>query len=201
MNAPFSRTFADLLFEQAERYDDAAAVISGDRVISYAELARRSGHIAAGLRDLGVRRGDRVGLLINNRFEWLEAFFGATILGAVVVAFSTWSKRDELDWQLHDADVRVLITLDRFGEQNFAADLHALIPEAGAGAPWRSAAFPPLQEIVLLGENEDIVFKSYCKLAGAEAIGRLPPGKGRAPWTMRSLFIHPGRAAGRNRCR
>ncbi len=178
MNAPFSRTLADLLFEQAERYGNAAAVISGDRVISYAELAHRSGHIAAGLRDLGVRRGDRVGLLINNRSEWLEAFFGATILGAVVVAFSTWSTRDELDWLLGDSAVRVLITLDRFGDQNFAADLQVLVPEAGAGAPWRSATYPHLQEIVLLGEDEDPAFKSYSKLAGAKPIGRLPPGEG-----------------------
>lgn len=89
MHAPNSRTLADLLFEQAARYGGATAVICGDCMVSYAELAQRAGRIAAGLRTRGVRRGDRVGLLINNRLEWLEAFFGATILGAVVVAFST----------------------------------------------------------------------------------------------------------------
>ncbi len=71
-------------------------MICGDRTMSYSDLARRAGRIAAGLRNLGIRRGDRVGVLVNNRAEWLEAFFGATILGAVVFAFSTWSTRDEL---------------------------------------------------------------------------------------------------------
>ena len=33
-----------------------------------------------------LRRGDRVGLLMNNRLEWVESFFGVTMLGAVVVA-------------------------------------------------------------------------------------------------------------------
>ena len=98
MHAPHSRTLADLLFEQAAHYRNFPAVICGDRVVSYAGLALRAGRIAGGLRKRGVRRGDRVGLLINNRAEWLEAFFAATILGAIVVAFSTWSKRDELDW-------------------------------------------------------------------------------------------------------
>jgi fatty-acyl-CoA synthase len=177
MNAPFSRTLADLLFEQAARYAAAPAIISGDSRISYADLARRAGCIAAGLRDRGVRRGDRVGLLINNRPEWLEAFFGSTILGAVVVAFSTWSKRDELAWLLVDSEIRLLIALERFGDQHFADDLHALIPEAAAGAPWQSALFPKLRDAVLLGEAGGEGFSSYADLA-AEPIGPLPPGEG-----------------------
>jgi fatty-acyl-CoA synthase len=178
MNTPFSRTLADLLFEQAERYPERPAVISGEHTISYAELAQGAGQIAGGLRGLGIGRGDRVGLLINNRLEWMEAFFGATILGAVVVAFSTWSRRDELAWLLEDSDVRILIALDRFGDQHFEADLRALIPEAGSGAPWQSASFPRLREVVLLGEGTQEAFRSYTALATAKPIGRLAPGEG-----------------------
>ena len=58
-------------------------------------------------------------LLINNRPEWLEAFFGTMIAGGVVVAFSTWSTRDELDWLLQDSGASALIALDRFGENDF----------------------------------------------------------------------------------
>jgi fatty-acyl-CoA synthase len=177
MHAPFSRTLADLLFEQAERYADAVAVISRDLTLSYAELARRAEGIAAGLRALGVVRGDRVGLLINNRSEWLEAFFGATILGAVVVAFSTWSRRHELAWLLGDSDVRVLVTLDRFGDQDFAADLRALVPEAAAGAAWESTAYPRLREILVMGENPAPGFRSYADLM-TEPMARLAPGEG-----------------------
>ena len=122
-----------------------------------------------------MRRGDRVGLLINNRAEWLEAFFGATILGAVVVAFSTWSKRDELAWLLEDSDISVLIALDRFGEQLFAEDLRALIPKAHGSASWTSAAYPRLRHIVLLGDDG---FEAYATLAEAEPLGPLPPGEG-----------------------
>jgi len=164
MNAPSSRTLADLLFEQSDRYADAAAVICGDRVISYAELAQRAGRVAAGLRARGVRRGDRVGVLINNRLEWLEAFFGATILGAVVVAFSTWSKRDELAFLLDDSEVSVLIALERFGDQHFAEDLRALVAEG---------SYPLLRHVVLLGDDG-----FQAEFSGAEPLGRLPPGEG-----------------------
>ena len=153
MNAPYSRTLADLLFEQAERHGQRPAVISDGRVVSYGELARRAACLATALRARGIARGDLVGLLVNNRVEWLEAFFGAAIVGAVVVAFSTWSSRDELDWLLRDSAVQLLIALDRFGDSDFAADLRALVPEAATKDGWRSVRHPALRNIVLLGDN------------------------------------------------
>ena len=173
MHAPYSRTLADLLFEQADRYQDAPAVICGDRSVSYAQLAHRSLRVAAGLRAFGVRRGDRVGLLINNRLEWLESFFGAMILGATVAAFSTWSKRDELAWLLRDSGAGVLIALDRFGDQDFAGDLQALLPSTGAGS-----SFPHIRHVILLGGRG---FEPYATLAGSEPMERLPPGEGASP--------------------
>ena len=155
MEAPFSRTLADLIFEQAERYGPRPAVIWQEQVISYTELCDRSARIATSLRARGIARGDRVGLLINNRPEWLEALFGTMIAGGVVVAFSTWSTADELDWLLRDSDAGTLIALDRFGDNDFAAALHRLVPEAGTGDCWRSVRYPALHDIVLLGDGYD----------------------------------------------
>ncbi len=129
MKAPFSRTLAELLCEQAACHGSSLAVICGDREISYAGLAQRAGRIAAGLHRRGIRRHDRVGLLMNNRLEWLEVFFGATLIGATIVAFSTWSRRSELEWLLGDAGVKILFALDRFGDQDFAEDLRAIAPD------------------------------------------------------------------------
>ena len=160
MNAPYARTLGDLLFEQAERHAGRPAVICGDRTVSYAELAHRSAAVATFLRQHGVARGDRVGLLLNNRLEWMEAFFGAAMLGAVVVAFSTWSTRDELDWLLGDSDVKMLITLDRYGDNDFVAGLQAMTHR------------PPA--VVILGDS---AFLSYETMIAAEPSARLPPGE------------------------
>ena len=67
MEAPFSRTLGDLMFEQADRYGARPAAIWHDQVVSYAELRRRAVCIGDSLRELGVTRGERGGLLINNR--------------------------------------------------------------------------------------------------------------------------------------
>src|SRR5208283_4983629 len=94
-----------LLREQAARYGGRPAVIGGGKTIGYVTLADRASRIAAFFMAHGVRRGDRIGLLMNNRPEWVETFFGATMAGAVVVAFSTWSKRDELAYLIADSGV------------------------------------------------------------------------------------------------
>ena len=103
MQAPYSRTMFDLLCEQAERYADRVAVICDDKRITYCDLHDRAARVAAGLRGLGLVRHDRVGLLLNNRTEWLEICFGAAAIGAVLVPFSTWSKRRELEFLLRRA--------------------------------------------------------------------------------------------------
>lgn len=69
----------------------------------------------------------------------------------------------------------MLIALDRFGDQPFAEDLRALVPEACGAASWRSAAYPQLRHIVFLGGDG---FESYAALAEAEPLGPLPPGEG-----------------------
>src|ERR1700722_17614159 len=69
MQSPYSRVLGDLLLEQAERYGDRPAVIAASGVLSYRDLADRAARVAAGLRERGIGRGDRVALLINNRPE------------------------------------------------------------------------------------------------------------------------------------
>lgn len=77
MQAPFSRTLFDLPDEQASRHPARGAVICGDQALTYGDLAARARQAASVLRDAGAGRGDRMGLLINNRTEWLELAFGA----------------------------------------------------------------------------------------------------------------------------
>src|ERR1700722_16667071 len=178
MEAPYSRTLADLMFEQAERFGARPAALWREQVLSYAQLSEHAASVAASLRDRGAARGDRGGLLVNNRPEWLEAFFGTVIAGGTVVAFSTWSTPDELDWLMQDSAVRVLITLDRFGDNNFSVALRRLVPEAATGNGWRSSRYPSLRELVLLGYGAAGGFIPYERLVSASPMRRLTPGIG-----------------------
>ena len=179
MIAPHSRTLGELLFEQAARYADAPAVFCGERVASYTALANRAARIAASLAARGIKRGDRVGLLLNNRLEWVESFFGAAMLGAEIVAFSTWSTQDELDYLVADSGISAIIMLDNFSGQDFAAIFRTLVPEADSAGPWRSTRFPALRDIVLLGEGGGAGWLAYSDLLASAPLPRLPaPGDG-----------------------
>ena len=134
----------ELLCEQAAAAPERAVAITFDRSISYAALAARTRIVAQRLRRSGVRRGDRVGLLCDNRMEWLEVFFAAAAIGAIVVPFSTWSTARELDFLLSDSEVRLLFAIPGFGERDFAEDIAALRSSAapselGEGFPHRRA--------------------------------------------------------------
>ncbi|HLJ19784.1 MAG TPA: class I adenylate-forming enzyme family protein, partial [Stellaceae bacterium] len=183
MRAPFSRTLADLLAEQAGRYGDALAVVAGDRSTSYRHLAERSSRVAAALHAQGIRHGDRVALLMENRAEWLEFCFGSAAVGAVLAPFSTWSTRAELDFLLRDSRARLLVLSNRFGDRDFAADIAALVPESvqARSGGWRSVRFPDLTAIILVDGRPAAGWHDYEAFTAVEPLAAaLPPGESAA---------------------
>jgi fatty-acyl-CoA synthase len=162
MNAPYSRTLFALLCEQAERHPNRIAVISGGDETSYRELAEAAGRVAGGLRVRGIGRGSRLGILIDNRREWLEALFGAVALGAVAVPFSTWSKEAELDFLFADAEIDALVAVDRVGAQDFASAIANLLSQPGR--------FPRLHTIAMLGGVPQLGWIAYGELLASKPI-------------------------------
>lgn len=182
MRAPHSRTLADLLDEQAERYPERIAAVHLGRSVTYPELAQRSWRLAAALQRLGVRRGDCVGILMHNCIEWLEACFGASAIGATVVPFSTWSKPAELDFLIRDSETAFVIAVDRFGGQSFTDAFSELVPElpqSCAGGRLGSARYPRLRGIAILGDSVGPGMARYNELIAGAPLAELPaPGTG-----------------------
>ncbi|AXJ08875.1 long-chain fatty acid--CoA ligase [Arthrobacter sp. PM3] len=85
------------------------AVITGDRELSYAELADRSTRLANALRDRGVAKGDRVAYLGENDPSFLETLFAAGLAGAIFVPLNTRLAPPEIQFQLRDSGAVVLI--------------------------------------------------------------------------------------------
>ena len=86
------------------------ALIAGDREITYAELSDRVGRAAGALAALGVRKGDRVALLLGNVPEFVEALHGAWRIGAAVAPLNVMLTPEEAASILADAEPAAVVT-------------------------------------------------------------------------------------------
>lgn len=111
INVPYMTAF-DYLDRAADRYPDKPCTIFHDQTISFAEMKRLSDHLAAGLIDLGVEPGDRVGIILPNIPQFVLAFYAVLKAGAVVTAINPQYKQRELEYQLLDSGVQIIIALD-----------------------------------------------------------------------------------------
>ena len=115
---PWSIAYPDVplhafLEESARRVPAADATIFFGARLTYRELLRQAEAFAAGLQALGVRKGDRVALILPNTPQYVIAFYGALRAGAVVVPCSPLYTAAELRHQLADAGAVVAVALSR----------------------------------------------------------------------------------------
>jgi fatty-acyl-CoA synthase len=99
---------------------------------------------AKGLHALGVRRGDKVAILMGNRPEWIIADLAICLLGGVMVSVNTWATARELNYILTHSDARYLVMTGRFLKSDYCAMLDEMEP--------LSQSLPLLEKIIAVGE-------------------------------------------------
>jgi long-chain acyl-CoA synthetase len=106
-----------------EKRPDKVALCWGESEFTYANLFERSCAVAADLPlKFGVKPGDRVGLWLKNRPEFVTAVFGILGAGAVLVPINNFLKPDEVNYILSDGGIDVLVT-----EEELAVHAPALL--------------------------------------------------------------------------
>ena len=102
------------LEEAARKYPDRACTIFNGAVIAYKEMNELTDHMAAALVELGVKKGDRVGIFMPNTPQFVIAYFGILKAGGVVVAVNPTYPPDEVLTPVNDANIEIMFTLTRF---------------------------------------------------------------------------------------
>ena len=150
MVKPASRTLGALLDEMAALRPQAEAVVFRDQRLTYAALRARVDELARALLAIGIRRGDRVAVLLPNRPEWLIGALAIAKVGGIVTAISTFSTPRELAWTLEHSEAAALITVEAFRGRGYLAALHDLCPELSRSAPGQldSARLPRLRAVI-----------------------------------------------------
>ncbi len=118
---------AQLLRKQAQRIGERIFTVCGNETITYAEADRRADRIAATFHALGVGKGERVAILLHNRVEYLDLWFGLSRIGAIQLPLNTAYKSQQLLHTLKRAPVSAIVV-----EDALLPELQAVIDQIGA---------------------------------------------------------------------
>ncbi|MCP3731265.1 AMP-binding protein [Sphingomonas sp. MG17] len=116
-----TRTIYGSFREVAARHAERDAIRDGDVRLTYAQVDALVRRTARALLALGCKRGDRVAIWANNRWEWPIAALGAQAIGAAIVLCGTRLKGGEVARNLIRANARFLFADPGFGSYDFVA--------------------------------------------------------------------------------
>jgi len=140
--------WSSILKRNADKYPDKHSVIGLGKRLTYRELYERSNSLARGLRDLGLRKGDIVGVLLYNCCEYIEITFAINQIGAVWLPLNFRLAGEEFQYILENAEAKALIT-----EQEFAPVISSL-----------KSNLPDLKHVLVLGSDYPEGWLDYADL-------------------------------------
>ncbi|WP_313438827.1 class I adenylate-forming enzyme family protein [Novosphingobium sp.] len=168
-----AQTIAGYLREVVARYGPREAVVLRQGACriswSYDDLMERAMAVARALVGCGTAKGERVGILMTNRPEFLSSLFGTALAGGVPVALSTFSTPSELDHLLGASQVSTLLFERQVLKKDFGAMLAEIDPAIVQGRPGSLASmhFPYLRRLVSLGDVPDREGQPAGEVSGA----------------------------------
>jgi long-chain acyl-CoA synthetase len=106
------KSVGDAFDKSTEKWPNRTAVVFYGRKISFKELRDKVDRLATALSDIGIRKGDRMALLLLNSPEYLISFYAATKIGAVLTPISPVYVSGEIAHQLNDSGAESIICQD-----------------------------------------------------------------------------------------
>lgn len=103
---------AKLLMETATEYPDHKAAYFLGKSVTYQELYNATIRFANALRSMGISRGDRVAIMLPNCPQAIIAYYGALMIGAIVVQTNPLFVEREIEQQMNDSGAVAIVTLD-----------------------------------------------------------------------------------------
>ncbi|KAL6236828.1 hypothetical protein BDW75DRAFT_205818 [Aspergillus navahoensis] len=153
-------TLGELLTLQSLQYGDYECLVfpwTGARW-TYADLNDEADRIARGMLAMGIKKGDRVGIMAGNCEQYISIFFAAARVGAILVVLNNTYTPSELYYALDHTDCRLLFLTPRINKHSLEDVLAKLGPH-----PKSSGTSKALEEIVVIrGTYKD--FTTYAQV-------------------------------------
>ena len=150
-------TVAGLLSRIAQRWPQQPALVVPTQAIrlNYAQLDAAVTRLAAGLLQIGLHPGDRIGIWSMNRAEWVLLQFASARAGLILVNINPAYRSHELEYALSQVQCSALVMPHRFKSSDYPAILRSLAPEIDHCAPGQLHAtrLPALRHLIMIGDE------------------------------------------------
>lgn len=131
------RTIPNIFKDTVYRFANREAAVFPEQEIrwTWAELDREVDALAHGLLELGLQKGDRVGIWSPNRYEWLLTQFATARIGIILVTINPAYRVSEVEFALNKVGCKALITASHFKTSDYIGMLQDLAPELSRCEP------------------------------------------------------------------
>ena len=149
------RLLGEALLISARKVPSKTAIISKGKEYTYALLQESAEKLAAHLVNIGIKKGDRVAICMENSWQSIVSVYGTTLSGGVFLVINPQTKADKLNYILNDSDAKILISSSMLSQELSTA-------LEGTGA---------MEEVIISGnEHEITVANSTFRLTNFEHI-------------------------------
>lgn len=147
------------LFRETARDNlDKTFIQYPDRALSwsYGDFLERVDKLSKGLLEIGIRKGDHIGVWARNVPDWLTFFFASAQIGAVLITVNTLYKKHELDYILRQSDMKVLALVDSYQDSDYLGIIYELVPELSTAfrGELSSSHYPFLEKVIYIGQKK-----------------------------------------------
>jgi long-chain acyl-CoA synthetase len=106
------KSVVDTFNETTDKWKNKTAIVFYGKKMNYQEIRDQVDRFAAALADLGVKKGDKIALLLLNSPQFMIAYFGALKAGATLTTISPVYVGSEIKYQLEDSGARMIVCMD-----------------------------------------------------------------------------------------
>ncbi len=151
-------TFGQFLEQWALLTPDKDFIVYPDRGLrfSYRTFSERVDNLAKSMLQLGIRKGDKVGIFANNVPDWLTYFFATAKIGGILVTINTNYRTHELEYLIRNSDLNTLCLVNGWRDSDYVQMIYELIPELKDSQRGflKSEKFPELKNIIFMGPEK-----------------------------------------------
>ncbi|KAK3099774.1 hypothetical protein FSP39_009474 [Pinctada imbricata] len=164
-------TIGQRLQDKAETTPDKEALVlclQNERR-TFSQLLNEVDKFAAGLLELGIQRGDRVGIWGPNSLEWILTQYATARIGAILVNINPLYRQYELEYALRKVGCKALVAAEGFKDLDYYNLIFHLVPELATHKPGaiKSHLLPDLKTIIMMGEKSHPGTFRFCDILEA----------------------------------